>query len=477
MKILLVSNGYPPDAVGGVEVYTQELANGLARKGHSVAVFCRQSDLSIPDYRVIDRYESAVRVIRLVNDYKTATSYRHTFLDINIERYFEKLLREVTPNLVHVNHLIALSAQLPKIIAEYQIPQVLTLHDFWPLCQRVNLIDWQGKACLGPRFLSPHSLNCTACITGSPEKQAIANSLNWAVKLVKRATTPKFRKRLRQLLPGANRQLAPLMASDEIFRERRDIFKQTISLADRLLAPSNFVRAQYIANGYSADKVSVVPLGVSIENLSHQEKSQPNTKLAPRPKSILRFAAIGTITPIKGLDLLIRAFKQIPHKNLRLDIYGRDATFSNYSQALRKLAKGDRRITFQGDFLPSARAEIYQRIDILVVPSTVPESFSLVSREALFSGKPVIAANAGALPEIIADGVNGFLFKPGDETALSEILEKIAGQPEILHSLQCPGPAPILQFEQHLDTIERVYAEVMRRPGDARDRGSNPQFG
>ena len=174
MKILLVSNGFPPRASGGVETYTYDLARSLVEVGFQVAVFCRDSDYDQTDYRISDYLEEGIRIIRIVNDHKKIISFQDTYVDEQVESIFRGYLGELAPDLVHINHLIALSVRLPEIVDEAGIPSVITLHDFWPLCQRVNLIDWQGNVCQGPRL---DGTNCSVCVVGGDGKVQLAHSM------------------------------------------------------------------------------------------------------------------------------------------------------------------------------------------------------------------------------------------------------------------------------------------------------------
>ena len=65
----------------------------------------------------------------------------------------------------------------------------------------------------------------------------------------------------------------------------------------------------------------------------------------------------------------------------------------------------------------------------VVIPSEWFENYPMVIIEAMSKGKPVIAAAIGGIPEIVKDGVNGWLFKPGDTRALRTLLEKVWALP------------------------------------------------
>jgi glycosyltransferase involved in cell wall biosynthesis len=79
--------------------------------------------------------------------------------------------------------------------------------------------------------------------------------------------------------------------------------------------------------------------------------------------------------------------------------------------------------------------QLWQTIDIAVVPSTEPEPFGMVAIEAMFANKPVVAANHGGLMEIVVNNETGFLVEPNNKLALKEALEKLINNPELRTTL------------------------------------------
>jgi glycosyltransferase involved in cell wall biosynthesis len=450
-NILIVTNGFPPSAYGGVEIYTFDLMQGLLKKGHTVSVFCRESDFSRPDFQVTEANDNGARVIRVINDYKKIASLRETFINEKIDHIFREYLLTIKPDIIHFNHFTGLSAQLPRIAADLQIPSITTLHDFWPICHRVNLINWQDQSCPGPQ----NGVDCFTCVNGGPEQQTFSPTYIRFIKLVKTITTPRFRRWMRQIIfPKTRTEAQPpaIYLSREIFQERYELHKRAILSSKRILAPSEFVRTQFTSNGYPTERISFIPLGVST--------GKPDD--APtRRTDVIVFAAIGSVLASKGLHVLIKAFSEVPAKNIQLLIFGRRDASPAYTRQLERMASDDKRIIFMGPFSPDQRNNIINQIDVLVVPSAVPESFSLVAREALLHGKPVIASQIGALPEVIVDRVNGFLFTPGQVEELKMILSKIANNPDVLLELECPGPVPIYTIEDHVRVLENLYYEVL----------------
>lgn len=444
MRILFVANGYPPTAYGGVEVYVSELAENLAARGHEVAVFCRESQPGKTEYSVIETTEEGVPVFRVINNFDHIRALPDRFLGREIEALFEEVLRKFAPDLVHFNHTIGLSARLPGVAAQHHIPSVFTLHDFWPMCQKVHLMDWQGKRCPGPA----RGGNCFKCIT-SAENEA------WYLTLWRLAKqTPPFSRvyqRFRDYLhPNST---VPLLEeiSPAHFALRQKLFQQNLKHSQQVIVPSEFLRTTFIENDFEGNIYSVLPLGIKGDDRSLQPR---------RGDSALIFGFAGNIVQFKGVKSLISAFRQVNHPAIQLHLYGRDNANPTYAAQAKALAEGDPRIVFKGAVPLEQRYDIFRQIDALVIPTTGYETFSFVAREALVSGVPVIAANAGALPEIIQEGVNGFLFPPGDIPALAQTLERIARQPEMLRKLTLPGPVEVLSIEAHVDRLLAIYASA-----------------
>lgn len=451
MNILLITNGFPPSAFGGVEIYTSDLAQKLLRKGHKVTVFCRESNLSLPDYQVSDVEEGGLRIIRVINDYKKISSFRDNFIDKEIDRIFLKYIIEITPDIIHFNHFIALSANLPLIALEQKIPFITMLHDYWPLCHRVKLIDWKNRLCPGPQ----RGGDCFTCVKGGEDPQVIVVRSTRLVKLIKAATTPGMRNWMRRIFFRKRRvepEPSEAFLTSEMFRERYDLHKRVILASQRILVPSEYVRRQYASNGYPLEKIDVIPLGVNI--------SRPAHKIPPNPNRII-FGALGSVIWTKGIHVLIKAFTHTEANNINLLIFGREDLSPDYSREVREMAANDQRIKFMGSYPPDQRGEIFEKIDVVVTPSIFPETFSLVAREALLSGKPVIASRLGALSEVIVDRVNGFLFNPEDDQELGRIISEIAKNPQLLNQLILPGPKPIDSVEDHASLMEKIYQEVV----------------
>jgi glycosyltransferase involved in cell wall biosynthesis len=122
------------------------------------------------------------------------------------------------------------------------------------------------------------------------------------------------------------------------------------------------------------------------------------------------FLYVGRLDGEKGLDTLLEAVSLLARDNFQLAIAGRGL----YRQALEKQAQDlglERRVVFVGFVAPEHLPALYNSADVFVMPS--PEELqSIATLEAMACGKPILAANGRALPELVEPEVNGYLFQP-----------------------------------------------------------------
>lgn len=105
---------------------------------------------------------------------------------------------------------------------------------------------------------------------------------------------------------------------------------------------------------------------------------------------------------------------------------------------------------------------LYQIAACFVIPSAF-ETQSIVTLEAMASGLPVVAAASGALPELVADGENGYLFQPGNAADLAEKITIILNKPELAMEMghQSLKKVHVHELNPNLRKIERIYNEVL----------------
>jgi glycosyltransferase involved in cell wall biosynthesis len=141
----------------------------------------------------------------------------------------------------------------------------------------------------------------------------------------------------------------------------------------------------------------------------------------------------GVLTPLKGIHHLLHAFAKVAQEfpEVRLEIVGRDEN-SEYAEELRQkvLRLGlNGRVSFVGEVSQAELADRMRRACVFVLPS-LSEGLGRVVVEAMATGTPVIGSHVGGIPEMVQEGLTGFLVPPGDEEALAERLRWVLKHPQ-----------------------------------------------
>jgi glycosyltransferase involved in cell wall biosynthesis len=139
--------------------------------------------------------------------------------------------------------------------------------------------------------------------------------------------------------------------------------------------------------------------------------------------------------PRKRLAILLRAAArlrtQLPHLEVRIAGGGpEEARLLNLWRTLRL----ESTVRWLGNVSQAALAREYQGCDLFCLPS-VQEGFGIVFLEAMAAGKPIVAARAAAVPEVVADGVLGLLAEPENEEALASAVARLSSDPALRTSL------------------------------------------
>ncbi|MGQ9514516.1 MAG: glycosyltransferase family 4 protein [Thermoproteota archaeon] len=193
----------------------------------------------------------------------------------------------------------------------------------------------------------------------------------------------------------------------------RDIIKRERNFFERIVVLNNFSRKIASRAGMDESRMVTIPNGVDLEALESEEP----LKLEGEPRILFT----GRLAEVKGINLLIDAFKNISeeHKKAKLYIVG-DGPLRNKAEEQVKNFGMRERVKFEG-FVKSTREvyRYYRSADLLVLPSLV-ENFSITLLEAMGARLPIIASDAEGNREIISDGEDGILFKCGNPRDLEE---------------------------------------------------------
>lgn len=167
----------------------------------------------------------------------------------------------------------------------------------------------------------------------------------------------------------------------------------------------------------------------------------------------IHVGVVGQLRYHKGQDILLRALAKVNHYNYKCSVYGSgDREFEDELKALAKELGISNKVFFKG--FEKDIDQIYSDLNIVVVPSRFEEPFGLVAIEPAQWRIPVIVSNKGGLPEVVQDGITGFIFEGGNVEDLSEKLQILMQNLELR---QCLGANAFSRVEKMFS--KRIMAE------------------
>ena len=174
--------------------------------------------------------------------------------------------------------------------------------------------------------------------------------------------------------------------------------------------------AEFLEKYTGITGVHAISCGIDAENYTPD--------FSPRHENRILF--VGRVTGEKNIDVLLRAVTLLPAGlDAKVEIVGGGDQKRNLEHLADTLGISDR-VTFTGYVTDEELRAAYTRSTVFAMPS-IAELQSIATMEAMASGLPVVAANAMALPHLVHDGENGYLFEPGNAQDLADKLAKVLG--------------------------------------------------
>lgn len=225
--------------------------------------------------------------------------------------------------------------------------------------------------------------------------------------------------------------------------------------ADLVTAPTpRAVQLLETAAGLTAEAVSC---GIDPDRFWEPDRTTPSNVI---PTVLF----VGRLETEKRIDELLHAIAALPPSvPARLHLVGTGTQHHQLRALTAALGLADR-VTFAGRVDDAELAAAYRSADVFCMPGTA-ELQSLATLEAMSAGKPVVAADAMALPHLVDESRNGYLYPPGDTATLTSRLATLLSQPALRRRM---GQTSRTMAQQHsvdltLDTFEARYAELGSR--------------
>ena len=229
--------------------------------------------------------------------------------------------------------------------------------------------------------------------------------------------------------------------------------------ADRILARANVVTtpteraAQLLERVTTRRGVQAISCGIRLSNYT-PDLSARKTR---------RIVFVGRITHEKKIDVLVRALPLL-ETDITLELVGQGAQTQELQELARALGVSDRVIWHGAVSNEKLRAAL-SAASVFAIASTA-ELQSIATLEALASGLPVVAADAMALPHLVKNGFNGYLFVPGDHADLAKKLRAVLELDTVaFNAMQRASLEVVAQHD--IDKTVAAFESLYKAPGVA----------
>jgi glycosyltransferase involved in cell wall biosynthesis len=442
MKVINVPFTFAPDSFGGTEVFVATLAQELQELGVSVIVAApsEKSYAYTIDGLKVRRFATLNKINDVSQLYGIGNSLATT--------EFAAILDQEKPDLVHLHAFTpAVSLRVVRAAKERGIPVVFTYHTPTVSCQRGTLLLWGKSSCDG-RLAVDRCAGCTLNGLGVPQiPAAILGRLppilgHWLEKL------------------GLQGGVWTGVRMTELITMRHAAFRQMIDEVDRIVAVCNWVHELLLLNDVPKSKVSISRQGVC--RTSAHKTALPSCRIERNSRE-MRLAFVGRIDPMKGLHILIDAFRMVPTLAISLHVYGivQSAATFEYEKKILALSSGDPRITFHGPIPSADVVERLRQYDFLAVPSQWMETGPMVVLEAFAAGIPVLGSNLGGISELVRSGINGLLVEPGSVERWADALRRVAEDPKLRLELKAGVRPPRSSLDVARDMLA-LYNSILQ---------------
>lgn len=383
-KILVLSNLYPPNALGGYERLCFDIISTLTAKGHEIIILTS-------DY---GEASAAYDNQKIIKDLKLIANSKNIYApcDLSPEQIssinqanihaFQSAIHNENPDIVFVWNMYFFDKSLIDVIKNSNKKTIYFLSDNW-------LISF-----MNPEFLQ-----------------------NYFSKIL-------------------HPQISSKRLLIRIYKTIKSIFRKSNkgrTFKQQAIFSSNYMKQLYKQSGINFSKDTLIYNGIDFSNIDGKEPIPRDNSLKEKTVKLL-FA--GRVVQVKGVHVLIKALSKLISKynfnNFELTIIGdlKDEVYVNEINSLIEKSNLQDKVKFKDNVSETKLFEEFQAHDIYLFPSLY-EPFSLTLIYALASGIPTIASNIGGNPEIVFDNQTGLIYDAFDDNALAQAIIKFINEPEL----------------------------------------------
>lgn len=412
-RMITVSQQYPPQVIGGAEIIAHLQLKTMQEDGlcRSVVLSLDVQGKHIPETVTCETYEG-VNVVRICFPIERLDQRGICFFHPLVNEVFREMCGIVQPEVVHGHHITGLSLGIIDIAKEFGAKTVFTVHDNWGFCFKGTTIGNNGKLC-------PNAVDCEDC-------RKVFDFDEYRIPM----------------------------------GSRKSYYRRQMEKTDAFVSPSEFMAKAYIRAGFDPRKIHVIWNGIDSEKYA-RVKAEPAGKI--------RITFAGIFGPHKGVEYLIRALGQLKEEPILLNLVGRGDEEPKYRELAEMLGVTEK-ISFRGKVDNNRMIDIYRETDIFCLPAVSPENQPVTITEAMACGIPVIASRIGGVPELVEDGVTGYLAEPRNAEDLAEKIRMMIADRERMREMGEAGRQRMRDndFHRQAKKLAELYDSV--RPAEVKTR-------
>ena len=420
MRILVVSNLYPPNVVGGYERLCHEVSSELAARGHEITVLTSTHGGKVADYpgqRILRQMELLTGE-EIYIPYPGTTQEQAAVNERNLAT-LRTVLDEVKPDVVFAWNLFFLDTSILAALEASPYRTVVMLTDNWLLVMR------------RPEFVA----------------NFFRNYVHGSARFVPPSSPAAWR-----ILAGQAKRTAQRLLGQTPPRQMEAFFG------------ARFVRDLHAAAGVYFRSHRVIHNGVRQQ--PRNNRPVPDRRKTAQPGQ-LRLLFAGRLVDLKGVETALAALPLLDAAKLGMERVtltvvgdGQDRAYLKRFQALLAAHPLRADIILEPVVPEAGLPTLFDRHDIYLFPSLY-EPFSLTLIHALACGIPTIASDIGGNPEIVEDGRSGLLFRKANPASLAESIARLALDPALRARLTEGGLeiSSGFTFERMTDAMELFLRE------------------
>ena len=429
---------------GGTEIQTLNTVHALVLGGHEVTVACYFEHT--PD--MVARYRKAGAEVLLfspegvrVGGYKSIL-----FLYKNLR----SVVKAVRPDIVHVQYM-APGAMVILLLWLLGVRNIIaTVHTAADIYKDLRLIH----------FIQRHCVRAWICITERAERSFFGTSQLYSKDMV---LGKRNHFTIYNSLPV---QLGGSCNENENEDENYAAEQRLIAISSQVKGDGGEVKQSHLKGNLSSSSLSSSSrLGVN-QSQSHLKGNLSSSSLSSssqkEPLAPFVLGVVSRLEHIKGMDLVIPAFAEVRRRfpDVRLLVVGDGSLRGSMEQQAQELGCADA-VTWAGRQPQESLPQYYGEMDIVLMPSR-SEGFGLTAIEAMACGCVVVASDVGGLPEVVRDGICGFLHRTEDVADMAEKICSLIASSELYRSLQKNALRHVqkFSFQRYAELIHNLYGKL-----------------